>query len=338
MHALFSYDTWSSLQTALPMLRFPIFAIAIAYFLKIDSGLKHKLFLILSIVLIFVAINATVQIAIGHDIFGNNLVQHTNFFRLTTPTGKQRIGYSCAFLVVPLIGYLLDMITNKRLSRISFYTIGVAIIMGLATIVFSGERMPLAVTLLSIFLGALSTDKFRRKTLIIFIVAAVLLTITIAAAPKLHYRIIGTTTAQINNFQKDAYGKIYHTAWLMFWDNKMFGIGPNQFHNKCPEFTENMDKDTVMCATHPHNFYLQMLSEGGVIGITLFTLAVILLFLRLYKNSYENYAKFAAILAFIKFIPIVPSASLYIAWSSGAIWFVIGLALSSAKIKPTALP
>lgn len=325
---LFASDIWTSLKAALPMLRFPLLALAVAYFIRHNPIIKDKLFFLSAIALIFIAINAIVQIAIGHDLFSNMLVQHEHFFRLTTPTGRQRIGYTCAFIMLPLLGYFLDALTNKRTNYVSFYVMGIAIILGFATIVLSGERMPLAITLLTLIIALLSIDKLRKKALIAMIVASSLVVLCIALSPQLHHRLISTTTIQLTNFQNDAYGKIYKTAYSMFLRDKLFGIGANQFSNLCHTFIEEAKQDGMQCASHPHNYYLQMLTEGGLLGLAMFIIAVSLMLIQCLRGPHAYYALFAGILVLTKFLPIVPSANLYIAWSSAPIWFAVGLTLA----------
>ena len=51
----------------------------------------------------------------------------------------------------------------------------------------------------------------------------------------------------------------------MFKDKPFFGHGPRVFRFKCsePEFSIGMRP----CNSHPHNFYIQLLAETGLIGL-----------------------------------------------------------------------
>ena len=57
------------------------------------------------------------------------------------------------------------------------------------------------------------------------------------------------------------------------------GHGPKLFRIICKEYPYN-DKDT--CSTHPHNFYLQLLAETGVIGF----LFIIISFMYILKEAF----------------------------------------------------
>jgi len=54
------------------------------------------------------------------------------------------------------------------------------------------------------------------------------------------------------------------TAYNMFKDRFILGHGPKSFRVKCsdPKYSYN----EVSCSTHPHNFYMQLLAETGIIG------------------------------------------------------------------------
>ena len=77
------------------------------------------------------------------------------------------------------------------------------------------------------------------------------------------------------------------------------------------------------CASHPHNFYIQLLAENGLIGFTIFfSFFIFLLFLfyqniSLYKKNQNNetFQKSFAILSIIIFLfPFVPHGNFYGNW------------------------
>ena len=66
----------------------------------------------------------------------------------------------------------------------------------------------------------------------------------------------------------------FRSAFEIYKDNKLTGIGVNQFRNKCSEFKYNFGEE-LTCSTHPHNTYLQLLAELGLLG----SILIILIFL-----------------------------------------------------------
>ena len=63
------------------------------------------------------------------------------------------------------------------------------------------------------------------------------------------------------------------TAYNMFKDRPILGHGPKMFRVKCKD-----DKYRVglsPCSTHPHNFYVQLLAETGIVGFLFLSISFI---------------------------------------------------------------
>ena len=56
----------------------------------------------------------------------------------------------------------------------------------------------------------------------------------------------------------------YITAYRMFLDNKILGVGVKNFRHFCND--KKYEESIFSCSTHPHNNYIQILSETGLIG------------------------------------------------------------------------
>ena len=61
----------------------------------------------------------------------------------------------------------------------------------------------------------------------------------------------------------------------MFLDNKILGVGVKNFRNFCSDRKYTVSR--FSCSTHPHNTYIQILAELGLIGI-LFLIYVLFVF------------------------------------------------------------
>ena len=64
----------------------------------------------------------------------------------------------------------------------------------------------------------------------------------------------------------------YITAYRMYLDNKILGVGVKNFRKFCNNKEYKVSNSS--CASHPHNTYIQILSETGIIGF-LFLLIVL---------------------------------------------------------------
>ena len=95
------------------------------------------------------------------------------------------------------------------------------------------------------------------------------------------------------------------------------------------------------CTTHPHNFYIQLLSETGILGfVTIFSIFLYLIFL-IFKNFYISFQKkhkkllmtnfqISLILGFITtLLPFIPNGNFFNNWISMIIFYPIGFYLST---------
>ena len=70
---------------------------------------------------------------------------------------------------------------------------------------------------------------------------------------------------------------LIRTAFNMFKDKPIFGHGPKMFRAICKD--EKYATGVNPCMTHPHNFYIQLLAETGIIGFSfLFIVLVYVIF------------------------------------------------------------
>ena len=82
-----------------------------------------------------------------------------------------------------------------------------------------------------------------------------------------------------------AHDSLIRTAYNMFKDQPLLGHGPKMFRVICTD--EKYATGATPCMTHPHNFYIQLLAETGIIGfLFLFSALVYVIYtaLRQFKS------------------------------------------------------
>ena len=112
---------------------------------------------------------------------------------------------------------------------------------------------------------------------------------------------------------------LYRTAFNMFLDRPIIGHGPKMFRVKCsdPKYAEGV----APCMTHPHNFYIQLLAETGIIGFSfLFFLFIYLIFISskyfyyfFFKKEkiYSNYQICLLACLLITVWPFIPNGNFF---------------------------
>ena len=150
---------------------------------------------------------------------------------------------------------------------------------------------------------------------------------------------IGINSEKINLFS-EVHESHYRSAYKMFLDNKVLGIGVRNFRNYCSK-TEYYGGHERACTTHPHNTYIQILAETGLVG---FSCILIIFFYFIYKcvihlsgtilkkkyyfNDFEI-CLLAAIL--ITIWPFIPTGNFFNNWISIIYHFPVGFLLWSLK-------
>ncbi len=317
---------------------------------------------LISIDTMYQFINYTSEYGFGNDLLGFS----SNWYgRLTGPFGDELV--PGAFISkFGLIGYAF-IISNKTLKNNLLVEV---IYLGLILVVCfaSGERMAFATYCMSLCVLLLFLNK-RRKAIILTILFGGFLIFSIY---KLHpfyndYRIIESNeyhqglkiekifkcednpnklcTKIINvqpglknvlmNFSTSAYGEIYLLAFKMFRDNPFTGIGISNFEYTCNNIAKykNMMQN-YNCASHPHNIYIQWLTEGGLITFLIFIVYMLILSLFIFRNkgSYENRIISLAVIL-IMFWPIMSTGSLIKNWNGVLTFYVISLCLCLSRLK-----
>ena len=94
---------------------------------------------------------------------------------------------------------------------------------------------------------------------------------------------INDTVEKINFFDSQ-WGAHFLTGYEIFKNNLYFGIGLKQFKVECSSNAyENIDSNfrSGRCSSHPHNLYIEMLSETGIVSTLIFVSLIIYFFILL---------------------------------------------------------
>ena len=135
----------------------------------------------------------------------------------------------------------------------------------------SGERVAFFyLNLSSIFVILLIKD-YKIYRIAIMAIAIVLVSLVSLVNDNAKKRIVDQTITQMNLKGDDGvkifsqhHQNHYISTHKMFKDNMVLGVGVKNFRNYCNFEKYKIDENS--CATHPHNTYIQILSETGIIG------------------------------------------------------------------------
>ena len=117
---------------------------------------------------------------------------------------------------------------------------------------------------------------------------------------------------------------------IAFEQEPVLGIGTGNFRHMCEEIVgENIDK--FDCHPHPHNFYIQMAAETGIIGLILGTVFLWSIIWTCFRASWGNRDNVvlatAWVVPFGLFWPITSSADFFGQWNNIFMWSAVALTL-----------
>ena len=184
-----------------------------------------------------------------------------------------------------LFPLLFALFLIKKKQKYEIYFIGALFILVDVLIFMSGERSAFFfLNLSTVFIIILIKEyqKFRLVTFIIAIICVVILSLNSSTLNERMFKDpakdMGLTKsseeAVIFSPQHDS---LIRTAYNMFKDQPLLGHGPKMFRIVCAD--EKYATGVNPCLTHPHNFYIQLLAETGIIGfLFLFSALVYVIF------------------------------------------------------------
>ena len=215
-------------------------------------------------------------------------------------------------------------------------------------IFLSGERTAIVYFLIILILSFLFLN-YLRKFFISFFIIFISLSISIFYYDEdIKSRFLNTTISELGlndntlsiKIFSDTHQKFYYTSFLIFKDNVFFGAGPNTYRKKCKDkiykFTDTDENKIInTCATHPHNTYMQLLAEAGIIS---FLIIIFLFILILYKlinllinsssSRNNDIIQFLLLVAcFVTLFPFVPNGNFFNNWLNILYFLPVGFLL-----------
>jgi O-antigen ligase len=261
------------------------------YFLKNDLNIFfNKYFKILTFIFIFIFIDLIIQRTFGIDIFGYKSTIETNINRLTGPFGNNEYipGSYIFHICLPAVIYFICNFYNKNFF-LKLLIIIVVMEFLLLGIFITGERTSFMMAFLSIILFAVIKKNLRLEIIVSLIITT--LTIIYITNKNSYYKeryliFLETVVTKKNtatmtnnsNFFNSQWGAHYLTSIEIFKSNILRGSGVRSFRIECGNDKYNNIKSEskdIRCSTHPHNFYLEILSETGILSFIIFIIYLV---------------------------------------------------------------
>lgn len=253
-----------------------------------------------------------------------------------------KIGYFLLGFSLISIGYYFEKIKNKK--SLNLFIIGYFLILIiLSAIWLTGEKANSLRALICFFLFLFFIKNNFKLKKIISIVIIILPILIYFFSDRIKDRFDSYlfpepgNTSLLGTFQKSHHGAHYYTAFKIFLDYPFFGVGNKNFREQCSNvkyYNKSYERINQRCSTHPHQIYLELLSEHGLVGTTIILFAI---FYSIFK-SFLNYKKnnnliqlCAILFLTCNFLPVLPNGSFFTSFNASIFWFNYSLMLSYNK-------
>ena len=260
-------DKLLSFESSLFYYRIGVFSCLIWYLVEKDKSILRYFYYALVICFSALVIDGYLQFFTGSNILGmpKSGVRISSFF------GDELIMGSYLSRLFPLL-FALFLVKEK--IKYEIYYIGLLFILVDILIYISGERASFFFLNLSTIFIIILIKEYQKFRLITFLVALTLIVGLTLSSDKLTNRMIkgpiksmGLVKGnQSKNIFTPSHDSLIRTAFNMFKDKPILGHGPKMFRVICID--EKYATGISPCMTHPHNFYVQLLAETGIIGFS----------------------------------------------------------------------
>tara|TARA_B100000787_G_scaffold17313_1_gene12128 strand:- start:2798 stop:4075 length:1278 start_codon:yes stop_codon:yes gene_type:complete len=342
--SLLSIDPLISLKKTIVYFRFWIFALAIWYIFSIKKDLIKYLTISFTLIFSILIFDGFYQFVFKENILGWPMYGE----RLSSLFKDELILGSYLSRLLPIFFAMLVYINFEK--KFHLYIIFFIIFIGVETLTFlTGERLAFFyINFSSIFL-ILSMKNYKLFRALSILTSIILIFFIINLYPKSSERMINQTISQLEiSTNKGLYGFIpkkifsveyhnhYRSSLRMFNDNKITGVGPRMFRVLCVEKKYYLWEG---CSTHPHNTYIQILAETGLIGFIFFLGIFLFILFSIFRHFYYKFTNkkiifndfqlclLSAIL--ISIWPFTPTGDFFNNWLNIIYFFPVGFFLNT---------
>ena len=355
INSLINYNGIEIVLKSIGNFRYLLLSAAVFYVLQKATKEQKKFLIYFNVILIiFISADIFYQYFTYKNIFGfapgmcNQSVLPMECERFSGVFKEELIGggyLSQIGLLFFLLFYFIDEKKSSILNKNYILFLGLFI-----TIILSGERNAALIFILTILISFF----FQKKLLKIFLSILLFILLLfflgkfsnevdkrfVKPIKSINYLNFSKFFKQVRNSH---WGHHYEASIELFFEKPIFGHGPKSFRIVCnkTKIQKNLieaDRKYRACATNPHNYFLEFLSENGIVGGFFYLgFIFIIIYQILKKNKKKDTQNFVTIalgsLLLAILFPIKPSGSFFSTFNATILFYLIGFYLYYLKNK-----
>ena len=334
----FSQEKFNILSILL-YFRFGLYVMAIFYFLNEEKNLIKYFLNTIVILFLVLFFDSLVQYFFGQNLIGLKNIEAS---RITSFFGDEQVLGGYITRLFPFLLLLKNMSDEE--SKNKKYLVYFAIFVSPVLIFLSGERVAMVLFFLMITYYLVFFVRSKKFRFIYFYVFLTIIGIgTLLYSSSSYYdRFINQTFQSLTNktygqnvhflpkeYEKNTFyflsaqhQNFVYTAINVFKKNKLLGTGPKSYRYIC--WNKDYGLNDLSCNTHPHNYYLQLLIETGLLGVLFLLLCYFYIiyrsfinFIKLLKNQHFSMSEVIILgFYFTQLWPLMQHGSFFNNWNS----------------------
>jgi len=333
-------------------LRYFLLYFTIRYLVEKDL-INFKWFFITSTFFcLFVSFDIIFQFFFKRDIFGYEII---NIRKLAGPFGEELIagGYIQRFFLFFI--YLFSNHFSKK--KLNYYSLVFSIII-FTGILLSGNRIPFVLLVITVLLLIFFDKKIRIKMILFLTIGFfTFLSLLNNFQVKVNYQAFLFQAEKLINISLSLNDTIeskradrlklpehfnefqtFYGTWLM---NKYTGGGIRSFRFNCPNREYRSLNERDECNIHPHNYYLEVLTDLGLIGLIILCVLFSSIFYATFVKKYFFKTRFVESDTITPFIfifiaevfPLKSTGSFFTTSNSVFLFLIISILVSLSQKK-----
>jgi O-antigen ligase len=253
-------DILLSFESSLFYFRIGVFSCLIWYLLEQNKKIFNYFYYALVISFLALIVDGYIQFFFNTNIVGLPKAED----RISSFFGDELIMGSYLSRLFPLL-FALFIAKEKKKLELYFMILFFLLLSGL--ILTSGERAAFFLYVFSFIFIIFFMKSYVKLRIVLSVSCLIFIIIIISSFSHVKNRMLSDPTSTITkSIFTVSHDSLIRTAYNMFLDKPIFGHGPKMFRVICKD--EKYAVGITPCMTHPHNFYVQLLAETGIIGFS----------------------------------------------------------------------
>ena len=317
-----------AISEGLAWFRFPLFAMATAFWLGTDKRLLYAM-------LVSTALGMFLMTGI---LTAEMIIEGQKVGRLSWPYDDLVPGNYLSKVGLPAFTIMVALAIGAKPKLASI--MGGLSLISIVMSVLTGERINFLIRACGGMLAALVWQPNWRRYFILIIVEIFAVAAVFITMPNVQDRFTNAVVNSLPTGSHSDYYRVMGAGLSVFKTAPVLGIGPATHRELCPSILGETPE--FRCDNHPHNYYVQFLTETGVIGLITGSVMIISIIWAAFAGWRQNRANVVAATAFVipfgLFFPIQSTGDFFGQWNNIFMWSAIALALAAARTLVPPLP